>query len=305
MENKIISNLYNIKSVYSIKIIFEYIKKNKYYEIIKYNKKIQNRLNLTVNDYKEYSQLYSSIEIQLKLVKNTYSNQAFINVTDNNKKYFHIFFNDSNKEVNLSRLNHEKIEKVKIIIEHRIISFGYLFLFCNRIEEIYFKKFYRTNIIDMSSMFSGCASLTTIDMSNLITNNVTNMQRMFNGCESLKELNLFNYNTNNVTNMSYMFNRCLSLKELNLENINTSKVNDMSHMFEEYKSLTNLNVSSFNTDKVTNMDNMFFGCSNILLDNVKLQNNSFKDINYKKKEKNENNCLIILININISKLKSY
>ena len=289
MENKTISNLDNIKSVYTIKIIFEHIKKNKYLSIIKYNKKMQNRLKLTINDYKEYSQLYSPIEIELKLVKNTYSNQAFINITDDNKKYFHIFFNDSNKEANLSSLNHEKIEKVKIIIDHQIISFGYLFL-CTRIEEIYFKKFYRTNIIDMSSMFDCCTSLKKVDMSIFITNNVTNMQRMFNGCESLKELNLSKFNTNNVTNMEKMFCRCKSLKELNLENFNTNKVKDMSHMFEECESLKNLNVSSFNIDQVTNMYNMFFGCSNRLLDNVKLQNNSFKDINYKNEE---NNCYII------------
>ena len=289
MENKTISNLDNIKSVYTIKIIFEHIKKNKYLSIIKYNKKMQNRLKLTINDYKEYSQLYSPIEIELKLVKNAYSNQAFINTTDDNKKYFHIFFNDSNKEANLSSLNHEKIEKVKIIIDHQIISFGYLFL-CTRIEEIYFKKFYRTNIIDMRSMFSCCTSLKKVDMSIFITNNVTNMQRMFNGCESLKELNLSKFNTNNVTNMEKMFCRCKSLKELNLENFNTNKVKDMSHMFEECESLKNLNVSSFNIDQVTNMYNMFFGCSNRLLDSVKLQNNSFKDINYKNEE---NNCYII------------
>ena len=289
MENKTISNLDNIKSVYTIKIIFEHIKKNKYLSIIKYNKKMQNRLKLTINDYKEYSQLYSPIEIELKLVKNTYSNQAFINTTDDNKKYFHIFFNDSNKEANLSSLNYEKIEKVKIIIDHQIISFGYLFL-CTRIEEIYFKKFYRTNIIDMRSMFACCTSLKKVDMSMFITNNVTNMQRMFNGCESLKELNLSKFNTNNVTNMEKMFCRCKSLKELNLENFNTNKVKDMSHMFEECKSLKNLNVSSFNIDQVTYMDNMFFGCSNRLLDSVKLQNNSFKDINYKNEE---NNCYII------------
>ena len=289
MENKTISNLDNIKSVYTIKIIFEHIKKNKYLSIIKYNKKMQNRLKLTINDYKEYSQLYSPIEIELKLVKNTYSNEAFINIRDDNKKYFHIFFNDSNKEANLSSLNYEKIKKVKIIIDHQIISFGYLFL-CTRIEEIYFKKFYRTNIIDMRSMFACCTSLKKVDMSIFITNNVTNMQRMFNGCESLKELNLSKFNTNNVTNMEKMFCRCISLKELNLENFNTNKVKDMSHMFEECWSLKNLNVSSFNIDQVTNMDNMFFGCSNRLLDSVKLQNNSFKDINYKNEE---NNCYII------------
>ena len=289
MENKTISNLDNIKSVYTIKIIFEHIKKNKYLSIIKYNKKMQNRLKLTINDYKEYSQLYSPIEIELKLVKNTYSNEAFINIRDDNKKYFHIFFNDSNKEANLSSLNYEKIKKVKIIIDHQIISFGYLFL-CTRIEEIYFKKFYRTNIIDMRSMFACCTSLKKVDMSMFITNNVTNMESMFIGCESLKELNLSKFNTNNVTNMEKMFYRCISLKELNLENFNTNKVKDMSHMFEECYSLKNLNVSSFNIDQVTNMDNMFFGCSNRLLDSVKLQNNSFKDINYKNEE---NNCYII------------
>ena len=34
--------------------------------IVKSNKKLQNRLNLDINDYKDYSQKYSSIEIELK-----------------------------------------------------------------------------------------------------------------------------------------------------------------------------------------------------------------------------------------------
>ena len=38
--------------------------------IVRYNKKIQERLNLNINDYKEYSQLYSSIEIELKITDN-------------------------------------------------------------------------------------------------------------------------------------------------------------------------------------------------------------------------------------------
>ena len=40
--------------------------KNKSLEIIKYNKKLQKRLNLNIKDYKEYTELYSSIEIELK-----------------------------------------------------------------------------------------------------------------------------------------------------------------------------------------------------------------------------------------------
>ena len=33
-------------------------------EIVKYNKRIQNRLNLSVKDYKEYSETFTPIEIK-------------------------------------------------------------------------------------------------------------------------------------------------------------------------------------------------------------------------------------------------
>ena len=34
-------------------------------EIVRWNKKIQNRLNLDIKDYKEYSEAFSSIEIEI------------------------------------------------------------------------------------------------------------------------------------------------------------------------------------------------------------------------------------------------
>ena len=45
-------------------------KKNKFFEIIKYNKKLQNRFNFNINTYKDYSQLYTPIEIELKPADN-------------------------------------------------------------------------------------------------------------------------------------------------------------------------------------------------------------------------------------------
>ena len=45
----------NIKSRYILSKIYNYMTKKKKLEIVKYNKRIQNRLNLSVNDYKEYS----------------------------------------------------------------------------------------------------------------------------------------------------------------------------------------------------------------------------------------------------------
>ena len=46
--------------------------------MIKYNKNIKNRINININDYKEYSEKYSSIEIYIKPVKNKYG--KFINI---------------------------------------------------------------------------------------------------------------------------------------------------------------------------------------------------------------------------------
>ena len=38
--------------------------KKKSLDIIKYNKNIQKRINISIKDYKEYSEIYSSIEIE-------------------------------------------------------------------------------------------------------------------------------------------------------------------------------------------------------------------------------------------------
>ena len=46
------------------------MKENKSLEIVKYNKKLQKKLNLSINDYKEYSQIRSSIEIEIKIADN-------------------------------------------------------------------------------------------------------------------------------------------------------------------------------------------------------------------------------------------
>ena len=58
----------NIKNDFILKKIFDNMKKNKILKLIKCNGKIQQRLNLTIHDYNKYSQLYSSIEIELKII---------------------------------------------------------------------------------------------------------------------------------------------------------------------------------------------------------------------------------------------
>ena len=71
----------NIKSRYILSKIYNNITKKKKLEIIKYNKKIQNRLNLNIKDYKEYLETYSPIEVEIIPRKNKYG--KFIRINQN------------------------------------------------------------------------------------------------------------------------------------------------------------------------------------------------------------------------------
>ena len=231
----------NIKSRYILSKLYNIIPKKKKLAIVKYNKRIQNRLNLSIKDYKEYCE----IEIEIIPIKDKYG--KFINIKKNDKLYYHIYFNDKKEEIkNKYKIKEEdEVTKIKIIIDYQVKSFYDLFKQCECIESINFKKFYRDNIIDMSYMFYKCSSLKELYIINFNTNNVTNMSAMFWGCSSLKELILTNFNTNNVTNIRYMFYRCSSLKGLNLTIFNTNNVTDMSCMFSWCSSLKELNLINF------------------------------------------------------------
>ena len=192
----------NIKSRYILSKIYNNMTIKKKLEIVKYNKRIQNRLNLDVKDYKEYCE----IEIEIIPAKDKYG--KFININENDKLYYHIYFNDNKEEIkNKYEINKkDKVKKIKIIIDYKVKSFKELFYWCECIKSIKFKKFYRNNITDMSYMFYECSSL--------------------------KELNLNNFNTNNVTDMSSMFYGCLD--ELKLK-IKSQFKNFKKEAFEEYK----------------------------------------------------------------------
>ena len=164
------------------KIKIKQIKPKDKYENIKSDYFIQK----VFNNYKEYSEIYSLIEIEIKPANNKYG--KFINISEENKKYYHIYFNNNKEEIKINHLDKNEIVKaIKIIIDNQVKSFRDLFDDCKCIESINFKKFYR--------------------------NNITNMYSMFSECTSLKELNLNNFNTNNVTNMSHMFSKCSSLED--------------------------------------------------------------------------------------------
>ena len=82
--------LENIKSRYILSKIYDNMTKKKKLEFVKYNKKIQNRINLSVKNYKEYSETYSSIEIEIIPTKGKYG--KFIYFDQSDKLFYHIYF---------------------------------------------------------------------------------------------------------------------------------------------------------------------------------------------------------------------
>ena len=325
------SILQNIKSNYFLERIYNNILKKKSLEIVKYNKKIQNRINLSIKDYKEYSEKFSSIEIEIIPCNNQYG--QFINIKEDEKLFYHIFINDNKEEKeNKYSINEEdKVTKIRIVIDYQVKSFEDLFKNCKCIQYINFKKFNRNNIDNMSYMFYECSlmeelNLSNFDSSNVIdmrfmfnkchklkeikginnfnTSKVTNMKAMFNECNELEYLDLSNFDTSSVTDMGFMFNNCHKLKEIKgINNFNTSEVTNMSAMFQECYELEYLNLSNFNTHNVTDMEAMFNNChklkeikgiNNFDLTNVKNKNNIFNGCN------NLNQIILSKFNVTIT-----
>ena len=302
-------DLNNIKNKNILKKIFNNLNKGKKYKIINYNKKLQKRLDINIKDYKEFVEIYSSIEIEIIPKKKLSGNLYFFNKFMKNT---HIYFNDNlTEEVNKYYINEDdKIEKIKIIIDYQETSFKKLFYDCDCIESISFIKFNRNNIIDMNCMFFGCSSLKEINFYNFNTDNVTDlcymfyeckllnkldlskfntekvihMRHMFDGCSSLKELKISNFNTKNVENMNSMFKACSLLNYIPINNFITSNVINMSEMFYNCKRIKDLDLSNFNTDKVRNMKSMFAGCHSKLVKKIKTSYKNFEDAAFKKEK---------------------
>ena len=98
-------DLRKISSKYIIKHIFDFLDQRILLKTVKYNKKFQNELNLSLNDYKVYSQ----IEIDIIPVDYDEFEEKGRIINFNNEeeaKYFHIYYNDNIKrEINREKKN--------------------------------------------------------------------------------------------------------------------------------------------------------------------------------------------------------
>ena len=227
--------LQNITDKYILKYIFSNIQEKKIFQILQYNKNLQEKLELELKDYKKY---FMKIEIELYPIFTLFN--KFINIkTKNNASLINIYFNeDYTKEIKRTYLLKEEkdsVKKIKINIDGKFTDFKGLFQNIECIEKIIFIKFKRDDITDMSYLFSGCTSLKEIYFNSFNTSNVIYMNSMFSYCYNLNKIIFKNNNfvTNNVNNMDFMFYKCLDLKEIENPKFNLSKVRTRTLMLND------------------------------------------------------------------------
>ena len=201
--------LKNIKSKYILKQIFDHINTNIKLRIIRYNNKIQTKIDIDINDYIEE---YLKIEIEIipkKLISKNINKNYFINIKFMVlKPHCHIYFNDDTIETYRTYLKpKDNVTKIKIILDKEFDYFQKLFYKCDCIEKIKFIKCNREDINDTSYMFYFCRVIKEINLLNININNVINMSHMFEGCVQLRKLFMNEFNNNEI-DKSEMFSGC-------------------------------------------------------------------------------------------------
>ena len=115
-----------LKCDFFIKNIFVLLADKKLLEL----KKLQKIMDVNINNYKIYHEINTSIELEMTLKKERYG--KFINIKDEDKKYYHIYFNNNKKEeIKRYELNKDNnVSKINIIIDYQVKSFAELFRYC-------------------------------------------------------------------------------------------------------------------------------------------------------------------------------
>ena len=258
-----------ISSSYIFKLIMKNIIDNRYMTIIKYNKRLQKKLNKNINDYKEYSETKTPIIIYIQ--PEIFEAGKFINIEEKDKKYYHIYFNQNEKEENRTEIKkREMVGGIKIIIDHQIKTFKNLFKNCEIIKSFKFIKCYRADIIDMSFMFCRCSKLENVDFSEYKMKNVENLSFMFYDCKSLKFFYLDKYDLN-IKNMNSMF-AYSGIGEIIFSFTNKNEI-DMSEMFFYCIKLVRIDIrKKISTNNTKSMFDSCFSLIQVFIDDLDIKN---------------------------------
>ncbi len=121
-KENIKSSIRKINSKYIIKQVLDFLAQRILLKTIKYNKKIQQELEISLIDYKKFNE----IEIEIIPIENKYVKKGsiinFINEED--AKYYHIYYNDNNREI--KRENKNIITKNQENKSHYRLSYQFI-----------------------------------------------------------------------------------------------------------------------------------------------------------------------------------
>ena len=177
----------DIKSNYILKkIIRDNLDKKIYLSIAKYNKKLQNKIGLNLENYKEYSnRIFNRTEMELIPYSHLKPDIKYYFIRrKENRAYYHIYFDEDKKEINRTYItNADNVKKIYIKIDMELKSLKGLFYKCEALKEVKFTKFNREDFTDLCETFNECIYLDKLDVTKFKTSKVTKMNWMFTRCD--------------------------------------------------------------------------------------------------------------------------
>jgi surface protein len=275
------SKLNQIKSPYNLKEIFTFVKEKTKLKIIKYNKYLQNKIGVTLEDYETLNNIVVNIkftpeyinklkeeynEIKKKIEKKEYDgeqkkkeleNDLYLKGQELKCRFMGAPFFNQNKEFIKVYLDDVPVENPRFFIDflkEQTIP--------NIIKVTIDKK---SNVKDFFCMFAKCRAINELTFKRINTKEITSMNYMFYDCINLKSLDLSEFETNELTNMFGMFKNCQKLENIKLsDNFITPKVTNMQYLFEDCWALLSIDVHKFDTSKLDCTVYMFKNCKNLV-----------------------------------------
>ena len=246
------SKFAKVKSNVVCRLITKFMPSIRVLKTFNYNKSIQKRINLSIDDY---------IDISSDIVVASFDRNLFIN--KGVRQILESRFRNNEHRLVIDTV--EEPNKVIVIccygkrlVDPRLPKCLAYYLY--EAEEIGIVS--KKPPVVLKNLFSGAHNVKYINMQELNAEYVKDITGMFENCVNLEQLDLSKFKINNLEKMSNLFYGCTSLETLDIPYLNTTSVKDMSNVFYECSNLKHLRFN-FNTENVIDMVNMFYGCRNL------------------------------------------
>ena len=213
------NNFLKIKSKYIILNIFDHIKKNKIFKIVKYNRKLMNIFDMDINDV---TSMYYINQINLEYktkIEDHFVEEISIN-NNTNKNNCILDYLYCIKLRNLKNLN---LDNNTIIINNNSFGCDNLFHLNNIYTPVLEKISLRLNLIYNIDFLTNnyFHNLNELDLSFNLIQSISVLQNV-----NLPNLKILNLSNNLIVDINYL--NWLNSKKLEVLNLNNNKINNYS-----------------------------------------------------------------------------